>query len=83
MFYRMLDIWDIYKPNLSVMGVNLVIGNVNSSNFSPICGDGESSVTCCVKAELFQRTESYRLTISSERVNFSQFLKLVDIHLET
>lgn len=62
--HRIMDIWDVHKPTLLSLGIDPIIGNVSNRGLLP----DESTVTCCVKAQLFPNPESYRLTISSDRI---------------
>lgn len=65
-YTRVMDIWDVNKPKLLSLGIDPVIGNVSNRGVLP----DESSVICCVKAQLFPYPESYRLTISSDKVSW-------------
>lgn len=68
-----LDIWDAHKSQLSTLGIDPTIGNVKPNNSRGIDED-ENRVICCVKAQLFSSTESYRLSISSSKVK-QEFLR--------
>ena len=59
--HQILDIWDVHKPQLTSLGINPTI--FNASDATPC------RVTCCVKSRLFTSSESYRLTITSERIS--------------
>ena len=67
-----MDVWDVHKPTLLSLGIDPIIGNVSNRGLLP----DESTVTCCVKAQLFPNPESYRLTISSDRVTILLLLLL-------
>ncbi len=66
--YSILDIWDVHKPQLALLGIDPTIGNVKPNN-TEVTEDNENKLTCCVKSQLFPSSESYRLTISPTKVN--------------
>lgn len=64
-FSRILDIWDAHKIPFTALGIAPILGDVKSSTTDEEC---ENRIVCCVKSQLFPTNESYRLTISSEKV---------------
>jgi hypothetical protein len=78
LYYSILDIWDVHKPQLALLGIDPTIGNVKPNN-TEVTEDNENKLTCCVKSQLFPSSESYRLTISPTKV-INLILK---IHLQS
>jgi hypothetical protein len=61
---RILDVWNISRPALIALGLDVKIGDVQ-----PSCGKWtESQVECVVSEDLFPSKDSYRLLINSDRV---------------
>ncbi|EFX70985.1 hypothetical protein DAPPUDRAFT_228128 [Daphnia pulex] len=66
--HDILDIWDVHKPQLALLGIDPTIGNVKPNN-TEVTEENENKLTCCVKSQLFPSSESYRLTISPTKIS--------------